>query len=324
VPTVAAGVARPNPGARIDYPSEAYAAVPRPVQQRVVEEDVVEEDPEPRGTNPWLWITALLAIAILALAAFLLTRAFGGPQGSPAPQVQVPNLVGLTFQQAQTAASAVGLDVAQVAFVQSSAQVGTVLSQDPPAGATAASGSKVNLTMAKSTDLAVVPDLRLRTESDALNALIDANLRPGTRSDAFDPIVPLGSVISQQPFAGEAVAQQTPISYVVSKGPEPTPTPPPTPEPTPTPKPVTPPPPPPPTPTPTPAPVTVNDYRCVLLAISEFQIDADGFTVGSISGPNDPNAVVVAQDPAPGAQRPPGSAIDLTTESQPVATCPTG
>ena len=137
-------------------------------------------------------------------------------------------------------------------------------------------------------------------------------------------MVPLGAVISQQPFAGEAVAPQTPISYVVSKGPEPTPSPTPTPEPTPTPKPVTPPPPPPPTPTPTPAPITVGDYRCVLLAIAEFQIDADGFNVGTISGPNDPDAVVVAQDPAPGTARPPGSAIDLTTETQPAATCPAG
>jgi beta-lactam-binding protein with PASTA domain len=320
-PTIA-GIARPNPGARIEYPSEAYAGAQPP--GRVVEDVVEEEDVEQRGTSPWLWITAVLAIAILALAAFLLTRALGGPQGSPAPQVQVPSLVGLTFEQAQSAAAAVGLDVVQSAFVQASAQVGTVVSQDPAAGATVDQGSKVNLTIAKSADLAVVPDLRLLTESEALNVLIDAGLRPGTRTDAFDPVVPLGAVISQQPFAGEAVAPQTAISYVVSKGPEPTPSPTPTPEPTPTPKPVTPPPPPPPTPTPAPAPITVGEYRCVLLAIAEFQIDADGFNVGTVSGPNDPDAVVVAQNPAPGAQRLPGSSIDLTTEAQPAATCPAG
>jgi serine/threonine-protein kinase len=323
-PTVAAGVARPNPDARIAYPSEAYAGAAPP--RRVVDErEVVEEgEVEHRATSPWLWITAVLAIAILALAGFLLSRALGGPQGSPAPQVQVPSLIGLTFEEAQTAAAAVGLQVNQTAFVQASAAVGTVVSQDPPVGTTVDQGSTVSLTMAKSADMTVVPDLRLRTESDALNILIDANLRPGTRTDAFDAVVPLGSVISQQPFAGEQVPPQTPINYVVSKGPEPTPSPTPTPEPTPTPVPVTPPPPPPPTPTPTPAPITVGDYRCVLLAIAEFQIDADGFDVGSISGPNDPDAVVVAQDPAPGVKRPPGTDIDLTTEAQPAATCPTG
>jgi hypothetical protein len=62
----------------------------------------------------------------------------------------------------------------------------------------------------------------------------------------------------------------------------------------------------------------------VLLAIAEFQIEADGFEVGSVSGPNDPDAIVVAQDPPPGEERNPGAAIDLTTEAQPVATCPAG
>ena len=53
-------------------------------------------------------------------------------------------------------------------------------------------------------------------------------------------------------------------------------------------------------------------------------LDADGFEVGNVSGPNDPDSMVVAQDPAPGELRPPGSEIDLTTEPQPVATCPAG
>jgi eukaryotic-like serine/threonine-protein kinase len=329
-PTVA-GVARANPEARIAYPREAYAdaASSGPAQRRTVEEqvdDVDDEEVEHRATSPWLWITAILAIVILALAGFLLTRFLGGPGESPGPQVTVPNLVGLTFDQARAAAEDVGLQVSQVAFEQASGVVGTVLRQDPPFGGTADAGSTIELTMVKSADLTVVPDLRLRTESEALNILFDASLRPGVRTDAFDAIVPLGAIVSQEPFAGQAVAPQTPINYVVSKGPEPTPSPSPTPQPTPTPPPPPPPtqpPPPPPTPTPTPPPITVGEYRCVLLAIAAFQIEADGFQVGNISGPNDPDAEVVAQDPAPGEVRPPGSQIDLTTEAQPVATCPT-
>ena len=313
-PTVA-GVARPNPDASVNT-------------LRNEPLDVGDEaEVEHRATSPWLWITALLAIAILALAAFLLSNFIGGPGESPAPQVEVPNLVGLTFEEAQAKAAEVGLGVLQVAFVQASATVGTVVSQDPAEGETLAAGENINLTMAKSADLTVVPDLRLRTESEALNILIDAGLRPGTRTTAFDAVVPLGSVVSQEPFAGQAVIPGTPVNYVVSDGPEPTPSPSPTPEPTPTPPPPPPPtptPPPPPTPTPAPQPITVGEYRCMLLAIAEFQIEADGFEVGDISGPNDPDAEVVAQDPAPGEERLPGSAIDLTTEAQPVATCPTG
>ncbi len=329
-PTIAEGVARANPEARIGYPPEAYAGAgvpPHTGQNRVVEEEIEDDEGEQRATSPWLWVTAVLAILILALAAFLLTRFLGGPSASPAPQVVVPNLVGLTFDAARAAAEDAGLAVAQVAFEQASAEVGTVLRQEPPEGETVDAGTTINLTMAKSAAFTAVPDLRLKTESEALNLLIDAGLRPGTRTEAFDAIVPLGAVVSQQPFAGQAVAPQTPVSYVVSKGPEPTPTPEPTPVPTPTPPPPPPPtepppPPPTPTPTPTPAPITVGEYRCVTLANAAFQIDNDGFEVGSVSGPNEPDAVVIGQDPAQGTQLPPGSEIDLTTEAQPVATCP--
>ncbi len=328
-----AGVARPNPGARIDDARDAYAGAGAPPRggQRVVEDELEgdEDEVEHRGTNPWLWITGLLAVLILALAVFLLGQFLGGPDGSPPPQVQVPNLVGLTFDAAQDAAADLGLEVLQVAFVEASAEVGTVVTQDPPEGELVDAGSTINLTMAKSADLTVVPELRLRTESEALNLLIDAGLRPGTRTTAFDDVVPLGSIVSQQPFAGQAVVPGTPVDYVVSDGPEPTPTPDPTPPPTPTPPPPppptpTPPPPPPPTPTPTPEPepLEVGEYRCVLLAIAEVQIEADGFEVGNISGPDEDDAMVVDQDPEPGDERSPGAAIDLVTESQPVATCP--
>ena len=111
----------------------------------------------------------------------------------------------------------------------------------------------------------------------------------------------------------------TAISYVVSKGPEPSPTPAPTPVPTPKPTPV---PTAVPTPVPTPEILTVKDYRCTLLAIAKAQIQNDHFTVGSVSGPNDDASIVIAQDPAPGAQRAPGTPIDLTVVSAPAETCP--
>jgi hypothetical protein len=123
------------------------------------------------------------------------------------------------------------------------------------------------------------------------------------------------------------VVLQTVVNYVVSKGPEATPTPEPTPTPVPpTPTPPPPPPPtePPPTPTPTPAPLTVGEYRCDLLAVARIKIENDGFQVGSVSGPNDDASVVVAQDPAQGELRPPGSQIDLTVVAQPAETCPAG
>jgi hypothetical protein len=316
-PTLAAGVARPNPGARIDYPRDAYAGASPPRARgggRGVPPASDDEDDERSGSGPWLWISALLAVGVLALAAFLLFRFLGGaPESSPAAQVQVPNLVGKTFDEARQAAFEAGLTVEQADFVQSSAEFGTVISQDPPEGALVISGSKVSLTMAISQQLTTVPDLRLKTESEALNLIAQAGLAIGTRTEAFDSIVPAGSIVSQAPTAGQAVAPQTRVDYVVSKGTEPTPTPAPTPTPQPT----------PPPPPPTQNLRNVGDYRCVLLALAESEIGNDGFQVGTITGSQDPASIVTWQDPAPGSKQPPGTAINLWTVDQPApTTCP--
>jgi beta-lactam-binding protein with PASTA domain len=316
-------VARPNPEARIDYPRDAYADGPaRAARSRVAGPRAAsagdpaegDDDDAPRRAGPWLWISALLALGVLALAAFLVVRLLGGgPDGSPGPQVEVPSFIGMTFEEARTAATPLGLEVEQAAFVQASAETGTVTAQIPAAGELVDLGTIVDLTIAIGPETTIVPDLRLKTESEALNLIFAAGLTVGDRTEAFDPIVPEGSVISQVPIAGSDVARLTPVSFVVSTGPEPTPTPSPTPIPTP---------PPPPPPTPTPAPVSVADYRCDVVGIARVRIENDRLVVGSITDPSDDNAMVVWQDPEPGTVVPPGTAVNLITVKQPAPTCP--
>ena len=131
-PTLAAGVARPNPEARIEYPRDAYAGgAGRSVPP--ADDDVVEE--ERSGASPWLWVSAILAIAILALAAFLVVRFLGGPGESPSPQVTVPSLIGKTFEEARAIATSFDLEVVQVGFEESTtAPIGTVTRQEPIEG----------------------------------------------------------------------------------------------------------------------------------------------------------------------------------------------
>jgi len=69
--------------------------------------------------------------------------------------------------------------------------------------------------------------------------------------------------------------------------------------------------------------LTVHDYRCTLLALAQSQIQNDGFTLGTLSGPDDPASIVVAQDPAPDSVKVRGTAINLTVVAAPAATCPT-
>src|SRR5262249_37333040 len=155
--------------------------------------------------GPWLWISALLAIAVLALAGFFVSKIIGGPgaSGSPVAQVAVPNLIGKTFAEAQQAAAAAGLNVQTAGFAQSSAAPNTVISHDPAEGTLIASGGTVSVTIANGPETTIVPDLRLKTESEALHLIAQAGLAFGTRTEAFDSVVPQGSIVSQTPGAGQ-------------------------------------------------------------------------------------------------------------------------
>jgi serine/threonine-protein kinase len=275
---------------------------------------VVEPDDDDGGSSPWLWLSALLALAVLALAGFLVFRLLSSPGGAPAAssQVTVPNLVGLSFDQAQATASALGLQVTRGAFADASAEAGTVLSQDPPAGATVTAGTSISLTIARGADTTIVPNLLDKTESEAANLIVQAGLQIGTRTEDFDPSIPAGSVIAQDPAAGLSVTRGLAVNYVVSKGPEPTPSPTPTPAPTPTPS---------PTPTPGPTQATVDNYVCQPLAIAVAQIQAKGLQWSVNPSNAGLDWIVVAQDPAPNTQVAPGSTIHLTAAQAP-ATCP--
>ncbi|TAL08042.1 MAG: Stk1 family PASTA domain-containing Ser/Thr kinase, partial [Chloroflexota bacterium] len=217
-----AGTARPNPGARLPYASDAYAGAedrprPRPVGagRRRPDDDLDESDDGGGGTSPWLWISGLLAIVILGLAAFLVFRLINSTPTPGPEQVTVPNLVGLTYDQAKVEAEKLGLKVAQSDFQASTEPANTVLKQTPGSGESVSPGETILLTLAQGDQPVAVPDLRGRSESEALNLIFAAKLRVGTRTEAFDDFIPIGNVISQLPGPGQIVVPDTAVDYVI-------------------------------------------------------------------------------------------------------------
>jgi eukaryotic-like serine/threonine-protein kinase len=321
--TVASGVARPNPGG-MPYDQSAYAGSYSPPRERYVDapprRQVADDeyDEEPRGTSPWVWISALLALAILAVVGFLVVRLLAG-SGTPAvQQVTVPSFLNMTFNQAKTLAERNNL-VVEITNTDTTSKLplNTVIAQDTKAGTKIDKGGKVGLTVAGAPQQVQVPTLINQQESNALNLLTTAGLKAGTRSEGFDPTIPVGFVIDQTPPAGQSVAPGSTVAYTVSKGPQATATPKPT-------------------PSPTPAPINVGDYRCMKLGEAANAIEGDGFrandnvavdaetkAVNPTYVPEE-GSIVVAQAPAPGTKRKPNSIINLTVHDPnvPLATCP--
>jgi eukaryotic-like serine/threonine-protein kinase len=326
---VAAAQARPN--RPVPYPPEAYAAggaPPASVSTRGAPPPppLHGDDDGDEGSGPWAWVAGLLGLAILAVVGIVLFSVLtsgGSPSPSVSPSaspstasVTVPNFVGMDVEAAKLQASAIGLTVVIGSSEDSDRPPNEILSQDPPADAAVGVGTEISVVTARGPQPVAVPDLRGKTESEALQLIVSNGLTVGTKTEGFDPFIEAGAVMAQQPGPGIIVAPGAPIDYTLSKGPEPTPTPTPPPTPSPTPPP-TPSPTPPPTPSPTPAPINVGDYSCMTLADATTAITNDRFTLGTVTtDPADTDPIpstwiVESQAPTPGKKRPANTSIDL-------------
>ena len=162
---------------------------------------------------------------------------------SGAPQIAVPDLTGQSFAAAQAKLDAAGLDSTRTE-VTSEEPAGTVVDQAPKAGAKAAKGSTVTLSVSKqqasttgtsatttsttpttttsagggsTPTSATVPDVSGGTEQAAATAMADAGV---LASLVFVPAEdPLGTVVQQAKPAGTTVPYHSHVQINISKGP---------------------------------------------------------------------------------------------------------
>jgi serine/threonine-protein kinase len=99
------------------------------------------------------------------------------------------------------------------------ADVGDVISQDPPPGTLLEKGETVTITVGKSPKQVPVPNVVGMAEEDAKTAITDAGLKVGSVSTQPDP-APAGQVIDQNPSPGLTVDKGSTVDLIVSLGPE--------------------------------------------------------------------------------------------------------
>jgi serine/threonine-protein kinase len=146
-------------------------------------------------------------------------------------QVEVPDVVGESENNARSELEGAGLRVGQVTEEASDQEPGTVIEQDPAAGEQVASDSAVNLVIARAVE---VPDVVDSTEEEARTTLEDAGFEVRVREQAVIDQAQDGVVLDQSPGAGEERREGSRVTIVVGRleaAPSPTPTPTPTPSP---------------------------------------------------------------------------------------------
>ena len=134
----------------------------------------------------------------------------------------VPYVVGMTGAAAGTTITGAGLVLGTTTEQYSlTTPAGTVISQNPVAGAAVAPDSAVNLLISKGPQH--VPDVVGLTQTAAVSAITGASLVLGTTTQQYSLTIPEGTVMTQNPAAGTAVPAGAAVSLLVSKGVPPVP-----------------------------------------------------------------------------------------------------
>jgi beta-lactam-binding protein with PASTA domain/tRNA A-37 threonylcarbamoyl transferase component Bud32 len=137
----------------------------------------------------------------------------GGPN---IPTVEVPSVTGKQLTQAIVTLQGANLGYT-VHNVTSNQPVGTVLSQNPAAGARILETRKVTLTVSGTQTSVSVPSVVGQSPVRAGSILQQAGLTAGSQTSACSS-QPNGVVSAQSPSAGNTVPPNTPVNLVVSSG----------------------------------------------------------------------------------------------------------
>lgn len=178
------------------------------------------EEPEKKG-RAWL-VAALVAVALVLVAGawYLLTQG-GGTDDTET--VAVPQVLGLTQEQAKTAIEGVGLKFAidDARVTSDQYEKDTVAEADPAPGEMAPLGSTVTVKLSDGPKAVTIPDdLKGKDFDEVKKALGDLGLKVERGKDEPSKDVEKDKVIRTNPEMGKSVPGGSTVTVYVSTGPD--------------------------------------------------------------------------------------------------------
>ena len=161
----------------------------------------------------------VVLLLIIVLIAGRLIRSFS-PGNSDS--VLIPNVIGMTQQQAEETLTNEGLYAEVTYRTSSDEQTGYVLDQSPDAEQEVSPGRTIEIVVGSGAAPLSMPNLIGATQRMAELKLSDMGLNVRI-TEEHDPEKPKGEVIDQYPTAGSDIPPNTVVELVVSQGPEPEP-----------------------------------------------------------------------------------------------------
>nr|WP_238436992.1 PASTA domain-containing protein [Frankia sp. AgB1.9] len=127
----------------------------------------------------------------------------------------VPNVVGMTTNDAQDALHRAGFTDIAISSVAASEPAGTVTATDPTANTTTAKNATVTLTVSTGPGQTAVPDVAGKTQAEAETALTQAGLVATVRQDPGPSTITAGLVETVDPAPGSKVPVHAEVTITV-------------------------------------------------------------------------------------------------------------
>jgi len=208
---VAMRALRKEPGARYQSADEFIGALQSALSGRAVRETTVLEEEDERSWRTIAIVAlVLLALAAIAVGAYLLTR----PDTKP-----VPNVVGKKSSTAAQLLQNEGFEVDVVPIQSDAVEEDRVAGQRPGPGEEADVGSTVTINVSSGPGEAPVPIVQGLPVDEAVDKLREAGFKSEQRQE-FSDTVKNGRVIDSSPPQGTSVRRGSTVTLVVSKGKE--------------------------------------------------------------------------------------------------------
>jgi serine/threonine-protein kinase len=196
-----------------------------------------------------------------------------------APKVTVPDVRGLSYDEAVKQLKEQGFESVERQDKESDQTPNTVIGQKPSGDSKVEKGTTITLTVAKEKQKVTVPDVTGKTFDEA-KALLEAAGLTAQRQDVENGSVEAGKVIQTQPTAGTEVDKGQSVTVQVAKAAQ---------------------------------QVQVPSIAGQRLGDAKKTLQSAGLAVGTITGPQDDNAIVMTTDPGANQQVAPGTPINITT-----------
>ncbi len=168
------------------------------------------------GVLEVLALLAALSVLGAAVAVWVILGQSTNPLYSRRADVVLPDLAGLTREQAETALADAGLDLVWEEVYDPAVPAGRVCAQQPAAGRTVKQGQALTVRVSLGPQWITLPDLKGQPRDEALAALREQGLAVSVQFLADNTIQPY-IVVRTEPAAGEQLLAGQAVKVTVSR-----------------------------------------------------------------------------------------------------------